>query len=42
MPLYDPLRHERVSDLRWDEGRVRSAIERIVADTQRAFDGETR
>jgi len=41
MLLYDPMRHERVSDLRWDEGRARSAIERIVADTQRSFDDET-
>src|SRR5712692_475113 len=40
MSLYEPERHERVSDVQWDEGRARAAIERIVADTQRAFDDE--
>jgi hypothetical protein len=40
MLLYEIEGHERVSDLRWDEGRARSAIERIVADTQQGFDDE--
>ena len=40
MLLYEIERHERVSDMCWDEGRARFAIERIVADTQRGFDEE--
>lgn len=40
MLLYDPMRHEKVCDSRWDEGRVRTSIERIVADTERDFDDE--
>jgi lantibiotic modifying enzyme len=38
--LYDPERHEKLSDERWDEGRARDAIERIVADTDRSFDDD--
>lgn len=40
MLLYDPTRHEKISEERWDEGRARSAIERIAADTQQDFDSE--
>ena len=35
--LYDPTRHEALQAIRWDEARVRAAIERIVADTESSF-----
>lgn len=36
--LYDPELHEPLTDEAWDEGRVRDAIGRIVADADVAFD----
>lgn len=36
--LYQPEAFERLTDRAWDEGRVRDAIGRIVADTDRSFD----
>jgi hypothetical protein len=36
--LYDPGLHEPLTDETWDEGRVRVAIARIVADVDAAFD----
>jgi hypothetical protein len=39
--LYDPGSHEPLTDTAWDEGRVRAAIESIVADTERAFSPDT-
>lgn len=38
--LHDPARHEPLRPLRWDEDKVRGAIERIVADTESRFAGE--
>jgi hypothetical protein len=38
--LYDPEFHEPLTDETWDEGRVRDAIGRIVADADAAFDPE--
>jgi Lanthionine synthetase C-like protein len=38
--LYDPELHEPLTDEPWDEGRVRDAIGRIVADVDAAFDLE--
>jgi Lanthionine synthetase C-like protein len=38
--LYDPELHEPLTDEAWDEGRVRDAIARIVADADAAFDPE--
>ena len=38
--LYDPELHEPLTDEGWDEGRVRDAIGRIVADADAAFDPE--
>ena len=38
--LYDPGLHEPLTDEAWDEGRVRDAIGRIVADADTAFDPE--
>jgi hypothetical protein len=38
--LYDPELHEPLTDETWDEGRVRDAIGRIVADADAAFDPE--
>ena len=38
--LYDPELHEPLTDETWDEGRVRDAIGRIVADADTAFDPE--
>ena len=38
--LYDPELHEPLTDEPWDEGRVRDAIGRIVADADAAFDPE--
>ena len=35
--MYDPARHEPLRPLRWDEGQVRSAIERIVAEADSGF-----
>ena len=36
--LYEPEAFEALTDRAWDESRVRDAIPRIVADTERAFD----
>lgn len=36
--LYQPELFEPLTDEPWDEGRVRAAIEEIVADADRAFD----
>lgn len=36
--LFEPDRHEPLSETPWDEVRVRDAIERIVAATEAAFD----
>jgi hypothetical protein len=38
--LYDPELHEPLTDESWDEGRVRDAIVRIVADADASFDPE--
>jgi Lanthionine synthetase C-like protein len=38
--LYDPARHEALQAIPWDEGRVRAAIEHIVADTEARFSPE--
>lgn len=35
--LYEPARHEPLRPLPWNEGEVRAAIERIVADTEARF-----
>jgi lanthionine synthetase-like protein len=35
--LYDPARHEPLRPLHWDESQARSAIERIVQDTESRF-----
>jgi hypothetical protein len=36
--LYDPELHEPLAEETWDEGRVRDAIGRIVADADAAFE----
>ena len=36
--LFDPPSHERLTERRWDEPRVRAAIAAIAADTETAFD----
>jgi Lanthionine synthetase C-like protein len=38
--LYDPELQDALTDEAWDEGRVRDAIARIVADADAAFDPE--
>jgi hypothetical protein len=38
--LYDPPSHEPLTARPWDEGRVRSAIAAIAADTEGAFDAD--
>jgi hypothetical protein len=38
MPLFDPDRHERLTERSWDAARAREAIERIVADCENTFD----
>ena len=35
--LYEPARHEPLRPLAWDESKVRTAIEHIVADTESRF-----
>jgi lantibiotic modifying enzyme len=40
MALYEAVRHEALTDTRWDEGVARAAIERIVTDTYQRFVGE--
>jgi lantibiotic modifying enzyme len=37
MPLYEAERHERLVEQEWSEDRARSAIDLIVADTDRSF-----
>jgi len=37
--LFDPSLHERLTERRWDEPRVRAAIAAIAADAESAFDG---
>jgi hypothetical protein len=39
--LYDPARFEPLTDVPWDEGRVRESIRRLVARIDEAFDPET-
>jgi hypothetical protein len=39
--LYQPELFEPLTDEQWDEGRVRRAIEEIVADADAAYDAET-
>src|SRR5689334_21846241 len=36
--LFDPARHEPLCSDAWDDARARDAIERIVRDTESAFD----
>lgn len=38
--LYDPVRHEPLQPLPWDESRARDAIHAIVRDAESAFDPE--
>jgi len=38
--LYDPARHEPLSNLAWDETRARETIERIVHDTHARFSAD--
>ena len=39
MRLFEAERHEPLAEIEWDESRARSAIERIVADAHRDFQG---
>jgi hypothetical protein len=39
--LFDPASHESLAGTPWSESRARSAIDSIVADTERAFDEQT-
>jgi hypothetical protein len=39
--LFDPASHEPLTETAWNEGRVRAAIEAIVADTEQAFSPDT-
>ena len=36
--LYDPTRHEALTDTAWDEARARAAIDAIAADVDASFD----
>jgi lantibiotic modifying enzyme len=36
--LYDPVRHEALTDTAWDEARARATIEAIAADVDASFD----
>ena len=36
--MYDPARHEALTDAAWDEARARAAIEAIAADVDASFD----
>lgn len=36
--MYDPARHEALTDTAWDEGRARATIEAIAADVDASFD----
>jgi Lanthionine synthetase C-like protein len=38
--LYDPARHEALQAMAWNEDEVRSAIDHIVADTEKRFSSE--
>jgi hypothetical protein len=38
--LHDPARHEALTATRWNEGRARDAIERIVGDAEARFSPE--
>jgi hypothetical protein len=38
MPLFDPGEHEPLTQSRWDDRRVRVAIERIVGQALEAFE----
>ena len=40
MALFDPARHEPLTDQPWDESLARAAIARIAADAHAAFDGD--
>lgn len=37
MPLFDPERHEPLTDAPWNEGQARAGLARIVADAHRSF-----
>jgi hypothetical protein len=37
--LFEPSRHERLTDTAWDETRVRAALDRILDDTHNAYGG---
>ena len=39
--LFDPARHEPLSDIAWDEAKARGAIEWIAHGTERAFSSTT-
>ena len=39
--LYDPARHEALTEAAWDEARARAAIEAISAEVEAAFDERT-
>ena len=39
MALFEPERHEALTQLAWDETRARDAVERIVSDTHDAWTG---
>ena len=36
--MYDPARHEALTDTAWDEARASAAIEVIAADVDASFD----
>ena len=38
--LYDAELHEPLTDEAWDEGRVRNAVARRIADADAAFDAD--
>ena len=40
MPLFDPAEHEPLTESRWDEGRMRAGIERLVTRTLEALEPE--
>jgi lantibiotic modifying enzyme len=39
--IYDPARHEALTDAAWDEARARATIEAIAADVDASFDEQT-
>ncbi len=36
--LYDPARHEALTDTAWDDARARATLEAIAADVDASFD----